>query len=330
MFELSLDSQQSGTISTPLYNHLGLSDYQDPLSAVNPSNSSQLLPVPSPIIDTVTQSIDASKNILSDLSNNSHINEILNTSFGQDYQKDLANQILTHLAQNNFTGTPDIQLVSTQSFNGAYAKEKNTIYLSQEFVAANSGNVGAVAGVLLEEFGHYIDGQINVVDAVGDEGNIFSLLVRGQSISAGELLSLKTEDDHGVFVVVGLSVGIEKNVTVYEHDKFGGAKGTLSTGSYELGNTWWNDKISSISIAKGWVIRGYEHSNFGGQEVVWTSSTNYVGNNWNDKISSLRVYQTDIILGNKVDFNGDGKTDFIRQEKGAFADDAARMLETYL
>ncbi|WP_236721540.1 PA14 domain-containing protein, partial [Trichormus sp. NMC-1] len=101
----------------------------------------------------------------------------------------------------SFTTTPDIKLVFGQSFNGAYAKEKNTIYLSQEFVAANLGNFGAVTGVLLEEFGHYLDSQINVLDAAGDEGDIFSQLVRGESISDGELLSLKAEDDTGFITV---------------------------------------------------------------------------------------------------------------------------------
>ena len=36
---------------------------------------------------------------------------------------------------------------------------------------------------------------------------------------------------------------------------------------------------------------------------------------------------TNIFIG---DFNGDGKSDFLRQEKGAFASDSPRMLETYL
>jgi hypothetical protein len=43
MFELSFDYQQ-GIISTQSYNHKGLRDYQDPLYALNSSDSSQLLP----------------------------------------------------------------------------------------------------------------------------------------------------------------------------------------------------------------------------------------------------------------------------------------------
>ena len=197
---------QQGLMPTPPYNYLGLSDYQDPLYS-NPSNSAQL---PVPFIDTVIQAINATKDILSGLSSNSQKDYIMGTAFGV-YNQDSANQILTAWAQNNFTGTPHIELVFGQKFNGAYAKDSNTIYLSQEFVAANKDNVGAVTGVLVEEVGHSLDSQINVQDAAGDEGDIFSRLVRGQSISPGELVSLQVEDDHDFLVVDGLSVGIEKN-----------------------------------------------------------------------------------------------------------------------
>jgi pimeloyl-ACP methyl ester carboxylesterase len=134
----------------------------------------------------------------------------LNVAFGTGYNQDLADQLLAHFEQNNFTNAPNIKLVSGQSFNGAYAKETNTIYLSQEFVVDNLGNISAVTGVLLEEFGHYFDSRINVQDAAGDEGDIFSRLVRGEVIDDGELGLLKGEDDHGFVVDGGKTVAIEK------------------------------------------------------------------------------------------------------------------------
>ncbi|BAY22952.1 hypothetical protein NIES2100_27160 [Calothrix sp. NIES-2100] len=227
MFELSWESQQ-GVISTtdPF---TGLNNNQDPLLTLNPSQSSQLLPDIQPILDTVIQSIDATKNILIGLNSNSQIDEILGVAFGQDYQKELAAQILQHLAQNDFTNTPDIQLVSSQSFNGAYAKSTNTIYLSQKFVADNLGNIGTVKGVLLEEFGHYIDSQINVKDAAGDEGDIFSRLVQGESISGGELLSLKAEDDTANITLNGQAISIEMSkvaMEVYNNRIYQSVRGT--------------------------------------------------------------------------------------------------------
>jgi hypothetical protein len=212
MFELSLNSQQSGFIPTSPYNNLGLSDYQDPVFAVNPANSSQL---PVPFIDTVFQAINASEYILSGLSGNSQRDYIMGTAFGL-YNQESANQILTAWARNNFTNTPHIELVFGQNFNGAFAKENNTIYLSQEFVAANQDNVGAVTGVLVEEVGHSLDSQINVQDADGDEGDIFSRLLRGQSISAGELVSLKAEDDTATININGKDTAVEMSKVAME------------------------------------------------------------------------------------------------------------------
>jgi hypothetical protein len=188
-----------------------LSDYQDPLYS-NPSNSAQL---PVPFIDTVVQAIDATKYILSGLSGNSQRDYIMGTAFGL-YNQDSANPILTDWAQNNFTNTPHIELVFGQNFNGAFAKENNTIYLSQEFVAANQDNVGAVTGVLVEEVGHSLDSQINVQDADGDEGDIFSRLLRGQSISAGELVSLKAEDDTATININGKDTAVEMSKVAME------------------------------------------------------------------------------------------------------------------
>ncbi len=51
------------------------------------------------------------------------------------------------------------------------------IYLSREFITTHQDDIGAIAGVVLEEIGHYIDSQINQSDAIGDEGELFSNLV---------------------------------------------------------------------------------------------------------------------------------------------------------
>ncbi len=109
---------QQGSISTPFYNHQGLSVYQDPFYS-NPYNSSQL---PVPVIDTFVQAINATKVFLSELSGNSQKDYIMGTAFGF-YNQESANPILTDWAQNNFTGTPHIELVFGQNFNGAYAKD---------------------------------------------------------------------------------------------------------------------------------------------------------------------------------------------------------------
>jgi Ca2+-binding RTX toxin-like protein/pimeloyl-ACP methyl ester carboxylesterase len=252
MFGTSLDSQQSEFISTPPYNDLGLSDYQDPVFAVNPANSSQLLPllpVPSLIIDTVVQATNITKGSLNGLSTSSQKDYIMGTSFGL-YNQELANQILTDWKQGDFTGTPHIELVFGQNFNGAYAKENNTIYLSAEFVGANKDNVGAVTGALLEEIGHYLDSQINVQDAAGDEGNIFSRLVQGESISEGELLGLKNEVDIGIIIINNQPISIE------EQNFYGG---------------WWSDSFNGTNFND--VMYGYDGNDYiygnGGNDYIY-------------------------------------------------------------
>ena len=163
------------------------------------------------IVDTVNQAISFTKSTLIGLVNNPHIDEILGTSFGINYNQDIADDLLNRFANNDFSQSPHIKLVSGQVFNGAYAWENNTIYLSQEFVADNLGNISFIQGVLLEEFGHYLDAQINVEDAAGDEGEIFAGLLEGKSFSTHELQTLKLEDDSATIIIDGQELKVEQS-----------------------------------------------------------------------------------------------------------------------
>ncbi|SKB14156.1 hypothetical protein PL11201_610002 [Planktothrix sp. PCC 11201] len=93
---------------------------------------------------------------------------------------------------------------------GAFAAATNTIYLSQELVNENTGNVGAIASVLLEEYGHYLDAQLNAIDSPGDEGELFADLVLGKGLSQSEILALWGEDDSAIVVWGGEGVSIEQ------------------------------------------------------------------------------------------------------------------------
>ncbi|MFO0002680.1 MAG: hypothetical protein ACK559_16255, partial [bacterium] len=46
------------------------------------------------------------------------------------------------------------------------------IYLSREFITANAQNVNAIAAVLLEEYGHYVDSRINTADTAGEKSGV--------------------------------------------------------------------------------------------------------------------------------------------------------------
>lgn len=74
----------------------------------------------------------------------------------------------------------------------------------------NAGDVGAIGSVLLEEYGHYIDAQVNYEDALGDEGALFAAWVEGQPLNESDILTLKAEDDSAVVVLDGQEVSIEQ------------------------------------------------------------------------------------------------------------------------
>jgi L-aminopeptidase/D-esterase-like protein len=78
-----------------------------------------------------------------------------------------------------------------------------------EFLTSHQGDIGAITGVILEEFGHWVDTQVNTVDSDGDEGAIFAALVQG-SLSDQELQLLKAEDDRTVIILDGQSIAIEQ------------------------------------------------------------------------------------------------------------------------
>lgn len=79
-------------------------------------------------------------------------------------------------------------------------------------------------------------------------------------------------------------------ITIYEHSNFRGKSKSFGVGSYNINQLGiGNDQLSSIKIPRGYKVRIYEHSNFGGKYRDYTQSSGFVGNDWNDKTSSLKV-----------------------------------------
>ena len=78
----------------------------------------------------------------------------------------------------------------------------------------------------------------------------------------------------------------------YDNGDYDGNMFPLALGNYNNLNeqSWLNDKISSITIAKGYQIKVYEHGDFKGKsELIKESQANLKTLGWNDKISSLKV-----------------------------------------
>jgi hypothetical protein len=70
-----------------------------------------------------------------------------------------------------------------------------------------------------------VDAQINTVDTQGDEGELFSDLVRGITPSATELSRIQSENDQAIITIEGQQVAIEMAAepTLVWAKSFGGA-----------------------------------------------------------------------------------------------------------
>jgi len=150
------------------------------------------------------------KEALGNLATGPNFQADLETAFGKglDFQKAAA--LAADWGAGDFSGLPEIEVRPSGEINGAmgaFSGDTNTIYFSQEFLSA--GNSEAVAGVWLEEVGHFVDSVVNSSDAPGDEGEIFSRLVRGDVLSGLELELLRGEDDGATVVLNGVEVAIE-------------------------------------------------------------------------------------------------------------------------
>ena len=157
---------------------------------------------------------------------------LFDTVFGSSYDLTTAVKFKLQWQNGSFSQFPQIEVVSNSvlgTANGAYAISTNKIYLSDSFISTASQQ--SLEAVILEEFGHFVDAQVNTKDTAGDEGELFSALVRGVSLSASELSRIKTEDDHAIALIRGQQVAIEQ-----------------STGSIiQLTNNNTNDEFPQIS-----------------------------------------------------------------------------------
>ncbi|HEY9705492.1 MAG TPA: pre-peptidase C-terminal domain-containing protein, partial [Allocoleopsis sp.] len=143
-----------------------------------------------------------------------NFNTNMDIAFGESRDRVKSVDLFKEFASGNFSSVPKIDIITglPLNTNGAFDVANNKIYLAKEFV--NNSSESEIKAVVLEEIGHSIDFKINKQDAAGDEGDIFSRFVRGESISGEELLRLKAEDDHAVIWIDGQQIAIEKNDTL--------------------------------------------------------------------------------------------------------------------
>jgi trimeric autotransporter adhesin len=139
---------------------------------------------------------------------------VLTTAFGTKIDRFKIFQLRQQWLKGDFSIIPPVDILShgeLNNANGGYAASEDKIFVSSDFLARNQGNSNTITGLLLEEIGHKIDRFFNGdIDSAGDEGDIFSRLVSGQTLSAQTLAQLKAEDDTAVIIVDGKVVSIEQ------------------------------------------------------------------------------------------------------------------------
>jgi uncharacterized repeat protein (TIGR01451 family) len=188
------------------------------------------------------------QNSLSSLATSPDFLAKMQVAFGNSFDVEKAVKLASAWTRRDFSEFPEIEIRSEAEINGAlgaFAAATGKIYLSREFLAKNAGNVTAVAGVFLEEFGHFVDSQINSVDAIGDEGEIFSDLVQGKALSQGELTALKGEDDSAIVVLDGELRAIEQ-AEVSDSGGFEGSTKTLKLDSQGGGTAKYSYEMFTI------------------------------------------------------------------------------------
>jgi hypothetical protein len=135
-------------------------------------------------------------------------------AFGTQYDHTVATNLRSQWLVGDFSSFPQIEVLDSSilgNASGAYGTSTNKIYLAANFL--DTATDTDIIAVLLEEYGHFIDAHINQTDSAGDEGDIFSNLVRGNSLDAATLQALKGENDWATITVGGQSIEIEQALT---------------------------------------------------------------------------------------------------------------------
>ena len=174
--------------------------------------------------------------LLSDFAQLDNFWDLFDRALGTQYDSISAVSFRSQWLAGDFREFPPIEVVSSQvlgSVSGAYAISTNTIYLSDSFIA--SATAQELTAVVLEEFGHFVDAQVNQGDTPGDEGELFSDLVRGVELSPSELTRIQTEDDHAVISLDEQLISVEE------------AGSLFGNGGYKQFGTPYTDNAYAIS-----------------------------------------------------------------------------------
>ena len=204
------------------------------------------------------------------------------TAFGEEFDQQIADELFNKFSESNFTDIPTMKIVNHQDIyggNGAFSADTGLIYLTIEFLLENQRNSPRIIDVLWEEKGHFLDSKINEFDSPGDEGDIFSELVQGNTLTEEELQALKEENDIITIFDNQQNLQIEENGNT-----------PLRIGTWNIG------RDSAKPLSNKVTIRNHENrlqfiSNYGALnqvDVVVIQEFNY--RKFGDDLDTLKTY----------------------------------------
>lgn len=170
----------------------------------------------------ITSALELAKNQLYSFANSSDFQTKMQLAFGVAVD---SNSLQIAWQNQDFSVIPNIQILSGTELGeaiGAYAQATNTIYLSQDYLNQNSNNIASITSLLLEEIGHAVDAKINILDASGDEGAIFSGVVQSKIFEPEQLQQLKDENDTAIIFLDGQLIQIEQAQPISKSGGVGG------------------------------------------------------------------------------------------------------------
>ena len=273
----------------------------------------------------LNNAIASSQELLTQYSLSEQLLGDLTTAFGTEYNSEAAQELITQWQTGEFGAFPEFEIRSAEEINGAngaYSADTNKIYISEEYLLANANDVKAVSDLILEEYGHFVDASINSVDAAGDEGAIFSGLVQGETFTDAELQQLQLENDQAVITLDGQEIAIEQReasvIRLREDFNIKGDETNLHVGDF---NGDGRDDI--LRQEKG----GADNDNRNTAQILFADDNG--GFFTRNRVTlredfSLKGDETNLHVG---DFNGDGRDDILRQEKGRLDDDNSRTAD---
>ncbi len=132
---------------------------------------------------------------------------LLQNVIGDRYDAPAGEAIRLQALAGDFSWMPDIKFVDAavlRGAQGAYDSANDTVLILADLQGTSRG-----AAVLTEEIGHALDNRLNTSDTTGDEGQLFQMLLSGQTPSNEQRREMLLDNDHGSVVVNGEVLAVE-------------------------------------------------------------------------------------------------------------------------